>query len=156
MEKQVRVFISHTWRADHKCDSDRRVVWTFTQRTVNVEEHTSFFKWTNKNDRGEVGKFAEWIWFRQTSKLEEQRTEAHLVGKLNRARELGQCQSSIESYSGIECEYRHRHVRRQTGARIKRWMNTDVQHVTQEVTGIQKHIAEHEVLCGVSLSVIVI
>ena len=43
-EKPIRVFISHTWRADHKCDSDRQVVWTNTQRTVNAEEQMSFFK----------------------------------------------------------------------------------------------------------------
>ena len=86
--KQIRLFISYTWRADHKCDSDRRVALTFTQRTVNVEEHTSFFKWRSKDDRGEVGKFAEWSWFRsiaKTSKLGEQLTDVQLVGKLNRA-----------------------------------------------------------------------
>ena len=59
VEKQIRVFISHTWRADHKCDNDRRAAWTFTQRTVNVGEHTSFFKWASKDDRGEVGCVAE-------------------------------------------------------------------------------------------------
>ena len=31
VEKQIRVFISHTWRADHQCDSDRHVAWTTTQ-----------------------------------------------------------------------------------------------------------------------------
>ena len=90
VEKQIRVFISHTCRADHKCDSDRRAAWTFTQRTVDAEEHTPFFKWTNKNDRGEVGKFAEWSWLRsidQTSKLKELRTDARFVGQLNRANE---------------------------------------------------------------------
>ena len=142
VEKQIRVFISHTWRADHKCDSDRRAAWTFTQRTVHVEEHTSFFKWTSKDDLGEVGKFAEWNWFRsvaKTSKLAEQWTDAHLVGKLNRANEqllvikgltrsagagrkqvrdekwnLGS-QSIIESHFGIESDYRHRHISCQTG-----------------------------------------
>ena len=40
VERQTRVFISHTWRAEHKCDSDRHVAWTITQRTVNAEEQT--------------------------------------------------------------------------------------------------------------------
>ena len=31
VEKQIRVFISRKWRADHKGDSDRRAAWTFTQ-----------------------------------------------------------------------------------------------------------------------------
>ena len=38
VEKQIRVFIPHTWRADNKCDSDRHVAWTITQCTVNAEE----------------------------------------------------------------------------------------------------------------------
>ena len=90
VQKQIRVFISHTWRADHTCDSDRRAAWTFTQWTVNLDEHKSFFKWTSMDDRGEVGKFAEWSWFRsmaKKSKLEEQRTDALFVRKLNRADE---------------------------------------------------------------------
>ena len=90
VEKQIRVFISHTWGADHNCDSDRCAAWTSAQRTDNAEKQTSFFKWTSKDDRGEVGKFAEWSWFRsvaQTSKLEEQRTEAHVAGKKNRVNE---------------------------------------------------------------------
>ena len=37
VEKQIRVMISHTWRADHKCDSDRHVAGTITQCTVNAE-----------------------------------------------------------------------------------------------------------------------
>ena len=38
VEKQKRVFISHAWRADHQCDSERHVAWTITQRSVNAEE----------------------------------------------------------------------------------------------------------------------
>ena len=44
VEKQIRVFFSHTWRADLKCDSDRHVAWMNTQFTVNAEEQTSFSK----------------------------------------------------------------------------------------------------------------
>ena len=73
-----------------ECDRDRRAAWTYTQYTVDAEEHTSFLKWMSKDDNGKVAKLAEWSWFRsiaKTSKLEEQRTDAHLVGKLNRADE---------------------------------------------------------------------
>ena len=44
VEKQIRVFMSYTRRAHHQWDSERRAAWTFTQRSVNVEEHTSLFK----------------------------------------------------------------------------------------------------------------
>ena len=83
-EKPIRVFISHAWRADPKCDSDRQVVWTNTQRTVNAEEQMSLFKWMN-NNLGEVAKFAELSGFRsitKQSKLAEQWKDAHWVGKL--------------------------------------------------------------------------
>ena len=76
VEKQIRRFISHTWRADHECDSDSRVAWTSSQCTVDAEEQTSFLKWTSMDDSGNDGKFAEWSWFRsiaKTPKLEEQR-----------------------------------------------------------------------------------
>ena len=88
MEKQIRV--CHTWRADHKSNSDRHVAWTITQCTVNTEEQTSLSKWRSKDYHGEVAKFAELSWFRsiaKTSKLEEEQTDAHLVGKMNRANE---------------------------------------------------------------------
>ena len=62
MEKQIRVLIFHTSRADHECDRDRRAPWTFTQCTVNAEEQTSFFKWMSKDDHGKVAKFVEWSW----------------------------------------------------------------------------------------------
>ena len=75
VKKQIGVFISHTWRVDHKYDSDRHVAWTITQRTVNAEEQTSLSK--RKDHRGEVAKFA--------SKLAEQWKYAWLVGKLKRA-----------------------------------------------------------------------
>ena len=90
MEKQIRVFISHTWRADHKCDSDRHVAWTVTQRTVNAEEQPSLFEWMSKDYHGEVAKFAESSWFHSAAKqstLSEQWKDAHRVGKLKRASE---------------------------------------------------------------------
>ena len=80
----------HTLRADHERDRDRRAAWTCTQCTVNAEEQTSFRKWTNKDDRGEVANFAEWSWFRtpaEQSKLAEQWEDAHWVGMLKRADE---------------------------------------------------------------------
>ena len=92
----------------------------------------------SKDYHGEVAKFAELSWVRsiaKTSKLEEQRSDAHLVGKLDRANEqllvirgltrsaragrrqardekveFGQCQCSVESYSHIENEYGNRHI----------------------------------------------
>ena len=126
-----------TWRADHKCDSDRRVAWTITQRTVNAEEQMPLSKWMSKGYRGEVAKFAELSRFRsiaKQSKLAEQWKDAHWVGKLKRADEqllvirgltrsartgqkqardeveFGQCQSSVESYSGIESKNRYGHI----------------------------------------------
>ena len=90
LEKKIRVFISHTWRADHKSDSDRHVAWTITQRTVNVEEQTSLTKWISKDYHGEVAKFAELSWFHsiaKQSKLAERWTDAHWVGKFKRADE---------------------------------------------------------------------
>ena len=142
MEKQIRVFISHTWRADHQGDSDRHFAWTITQCTVNVEEQTSFFKWMSKVYHGEVEKFAELSWFHSVvkqSKLAEQWKDAHWVGKLKRAVEhllvirgltrsagagrrqvrdekwnFGQCQCSVESYPGIENEHGNRHISCQT------------------------------------------
>ena len=84
------VFISHTWRADHKCDSDRHVDWTITQCTVNTEEQTSFFKWMSRDYHGEVAKFAELSWFHsiaKQSKLAEKWKDAHRDGKLTRADE---------------------------------------------------------------------
>ena len=75
LEKQIRVFISHTWRADHKCDSGRHVAWTTTQCAVNAEEQTSFFKWMSKDDHGGIEKFAELTCFHsitKQSKLAEQ------------------------------------------------------------------------------------
>ena len=90
VEQQVRVFISHAWRTDHKCDSDRHVAWTITQCTVDAEEQTSFFKWMSKDYHGEVAKFAELSWFcsaAKQSKLAEQWKDAHWVGKLKRADE---------------------------------------------------------------------
>ena len=132
------MFSSHTWRADHKCDSDRRAAWTFTQCTVKAEEQRSLFKSTSKNYDGEAAKFVGLSWFcridKQT-KLAEQWNDAHLIGKSKRddehlvvirgstrsasagrrqARvekvEFGQCQSSMESSVGIEGEYRLRHM----------------------------------------------
>ena len=65
VEKQISVFISHTWRADHKCDSDRHVAWTITQCTVNAEEQTSFIQVDEQGlHRSEVAKFAGLSWFR--------------------------------------------------------------------------------------------
>ena len=64
VEKQIRVLIFHTLRADHKCDSDRRAAWTITQCTVKAKEQTSFFKWMSKDYRGEVVRFTELSWFR--------------------------------------------------------------------------------------------
>ena len=49
----------HTWRTDHKCDSDRQVTWMNTQCTVNAEKQMTLFKWISKNYHGEVTKFAE-------------------------------------------------------------------------------------------------
>ena len=68
VEKQTRVLIYHTLRADHKCDRDRRAAWTITQCTVNAEEQTSLSKWMSKDCHGEVAKFAELSWFRSTAK----------------------------------------------------------------------------------------
>ena len=90
MEKQIRVFISHPWRADHTCDSDRHVAWTITQRTINAEEQTPLSKWMSKDYRGEVAKFAELSWFHsiaKQSKLEEQWKDDHWVGGLKGADE---------------------------------------------------------------------
>ena len=90
MEKQTRVFISHPWRADHRCDSDRHVAWTITQCTVNAEEETLLSTWMSKDNHGEVAKFAELSWFHsiaKQSKLAEQWKDAHFVGKLKRADE---------------------------------------------------------------------
>ena len=92
VEKQIRVFVSHTWRADNKCDSDsgRHVAWTITQRTVNAEEQTSLSKWMSKDYHGEVAKFAELSWFHsivKQAKLAEQWEDAHWIGKLKRADE---------------------------------------------------------------------
>ena len=127
VEKQIRVFISQTWRADHTCDSDRHVAWTTTQSSVNAKEQTSVSKWMSKDYHVEVVKFAELSWFHSVatqSKLAEQWKDAHWVGKLKRADEqllvtrgltrsaragqrqaleekwnLGHRQSSVESYS---------------------------------------------------------
>ena len=43
VEKQIRVFISHTWRADHECDHDRRAAWMFhnAQTTLRSTCHSS-------------------------------------------------------------------------------------------------------------------
>ena len=68
VEKQKRVFISHTWRADHQCDSDRHVAWTITQCTANAEEQTSLFRWMSKDYHAEVAKFAELSWFHRIAK----------------------------------------------------------------------------------------
>ena len=62
VEKQIRVFISHTWRANHQCDSNRHVARTITQCTVIAVE------WMSKNYHGEVTKFAELSWFRSIAK----------------------------------------------------------------------------------------
>ena len=87
VEKQIRVFSSHTWRADHKCDSDRRAAWTFTQCILKAEEQTSLFKSMSKNYHGEAAKFVGLSWFcsidKQT-KLAEQWNDAHLIGKFKR------------------------------------------------------------------------
>ena len=64
MEKQMRVLIFHTLRADHKCDRDRRAAWTITQCRVNAEKQTSLSKWISKDYHGEVAKFAELSRFR--------------------------------------------------------------------------------------------
>ena len=90
VEKQIRAFISHTWRADHQCDSDRHVAWTITQCSVNTEEQTSLFKWISKDYYGEGAKFAELSWFHRIAKqsnLAERWEDAHWVGKLKRADE---------------------------------------------------------------------
>ena len=63
LEKQIRVFSSHTWRADHKCDSDRRAAWTITHCTVKAEEQTPLFKLMSKNCKGEAAKFVEFSLF---------------------------------------------------------------------------------------------
>ena len=48
VEKQILVLISHTWRSDDTCDSDRDVALTITHCTVKGEEQTSFFNWMSK------------------------------------------------------------------------------------------------------------
>ena len=140
-EKPIRVFISHTWRADHKCDNDRQVAWTNTQRTVNAEEQTLLFKCMSNNYQGEVTKFAELSWFRsiaKQSKLAEpwkdggklKQVDEHLLvikrNSLSRRKtktssfwkvEFGQCESSVESCSRIENEYGNRHMKRKTEIR---------------------------------------
>ena len=63
VEKQICVFISHTWRTDHQCDNGRHVAWMITQCTINAEEQTSLFKWMSKDYHGEGAKFAELSWF---------------------------------------------------------------------------------------------
>ena len=128
VEKQIRVFISHTWRADHQCDIDRHVAWTITQCSVNAEEQTSLFKWMSRDYHGEVAKFAQFSWFHRIakqSKLAEQWKDVHWVGKLKRAdehllvirsltRSAGASQSSVESFSGKESEDGNRHICCQT------------------------------------------
>ena len=90
VEKQIRVFIAHTWRAHHKCDSDRHVAGMSKQCIVNAEEPTSLSKWMSKDYRGEVAKFVELSWFHsiaKQSKLAEQWKDVHWVRKLKRADE---------------------------------------------------------------------
>ena len=90
VEKQIRAMISHTWTADHKCDSDRHVAWNITHHMIKAEELTSFFKWMSKDEHGEVAKFDERSWSRsiaKTSKLAEQWNDARGIGKLNRTEE---------------------------------------------------------------------
>ena len=123
VEKQIRVFISHTWRADHKCDSDRHVAWTITQRTVNAEEQTSLSKWMSKDYRGEVAKFAELSWFQSIAKqqkLSEQWKNAHWVGKLKRADEqllvIRGLTRSVKMKSGIWTVLN----------RIQEWKSTEI------------------------------
>ena len=58
------------------------------QSTLRSKRHSS--SGLGKDDRGEVGKFAEWSWFRSVAnapKLRERHIDAHLVGNLNRADE---------------------------------------------------------------------
>ena len=136
LETQIRVFICHTWRADHQCDSDRHVAWTIAQRSVNAEEQTSLFKWMSKDYHGEVAKFAELSWFHRIakqSKLAEQWEDAHWVGKLKRGDEHllvirrltrsaggGRRQARDEKWhlgnviAGVENEYGNRHISCQT------------------------------------------
>ena len=174
VEKQIRAMISHTWRADHKCDSDRHVAWTITHHMIKAEELTSFFKWMSKDEHGEVAKFDERSWSRsiaKTSKLAEQwndahernRTEEHpfVIKGLNRsvragrkqARdekvEFGRCQSSFKSYLGTESEYGNRHIKLpdRSTTRINRCTNTGLHHVAQDAPGIQEFVhlsAGHE------------
>ena len=130
VEKQIRVFMSYTRRAHHQCDSERRAAWTMTQRTVNVEEHTSLFKWTSNDDRGEVARFVEWSWFRsiaKTSKLEEQRIEAHLVGWLKRADEHSLVIRSLTRSAGAG--------RRQ--ARNEKWHLDSVKAMLNRIRGMK-------------------
>ena len=86
MEKQVRVFISHAWREDHKCDSDRHVAWTITQRSVNAEEQTPLSKWMNKDYHGGIAKFVELSGFHSIAKqseMAEQWKDAHWLERTN-------------------------------------------------------------------------
>ena len=84
VEKQMRVFISHTWRADHQCNSDRNVARTTTQGSVNAEEQTSLFKW----------KDAHWV-----QKLK--RADEHLlvIRELTRLARAGRGQARAEKWN---------------------------------------------------------
>ena len=173
MEKQILVFISHTWRSDHTCDRDIHIALTITQCTLNAEEQTTFFKWMSKDYHGEVAKFAELRWFHSIAKqsnLAEQWKDAHLVGKLKRADEhllvikglsrsarAGRGHARGEKWNldsvkavlnRIQEETRVRKSTHQwpdrSTSRIKCWTNTVVHRSAQDAPGIQEHTAEHD------------
>ena len=58
-----------------------------------------------------------------------------------------QCQSIVESYSGIEHEYGNRHISCQTEVHHESSVERTqayTHHFAQDVAGIQEHIAEHD------------
>ena len=84
VEKQMRVSISHTWRADHQCNSDRNVARTTTQDSVNAEEQTSLFKWKDAH------------WFEKLKRADE-----HLlvIRELTRLARAGRGQARVEKWN---------------------------------------------------------
>ena len=54
--------------------------------------------------------------------------------------EFGQCQSSVDSFLGIEREYETHQVSERSTSRIKCWTNTVVHHFAQDAPWVQKRI----------------
>ena len=134
---------------------------------MHGRSHTTESTLMSKKSFFKVAKFSELIRFRVPAqpKLAEQWKEAQRVGKLKRAdehvfaingstysaktirrtsreeqRNFGRCQSSVDSFLGIEREYETHQVSERSTSRIKRWTNTVVHHFAQDAPWVQKRI----------------